>query len=196
MVNYLVNDLDDLWDISFSFSLPSLLLIKKRYWKVLILERRIIEICYWPFLILGKKRKTIAEGGKAGRASDKTAKPPLPPPPSCLDPPLKKVLLLPLRKVLLLNTILVFALVISQEPLVTPSLTIMAGHLLLRMKTTISIPMWTVLLSTMVDGGLRSVTALFWMVLTYMGLTLITAKALFGQVLKIIVIHWRALKWK
>ena len=76
MVNHLVNNLDDLWDISFSFSLPSLILIKKRYWSVLILERRIIEICYWPFLILGEKRKRIAEGGKAGRANDKTANPP------------------------------------------------------------------------------------------------------------------------
>ena len=93
-----------------------------------------------PSLFWVKKEK---ESQKEEKLAEQATKPPNPPspPPSCLDPPLKKVLLLPLRKVLLLNTILVFALVISQEPLVTPSLTIMAGHLLLRMKTTISIPM-------------------------------------------------------
>ena len=72
----------------------------------------------------------------------------------------------------------------------------MAGHLLLRMKTTIPIPIWTVPLSTMVDGGLGSVTEFLWMVLTYVGVTLFSAKALFGERLKIFFIHWRALKWK
>ena len=43
----------------------------------------------------------------------------------------------------------------------TPSLIIMAGLLLLRMKTMISVPMGTVPLSTMVDGGLSGVTRLF-----------------------------------
>ena len=71
----------------------------------------------------------------------------------------------------------------------TPSLTIVAGHFLLRMKTTISNPLGTVPLSTMVAGGLSGVTRLFGMVLTYVGLTLITAKALFGKVLKVIIIH-------
>ena len=95
-----------------------------------------------PSLFWVKEEKESQKEEKlAEQATKPPTPPPPPPPPSCLDPPLKKVLLLPLRKVLLLNTILVFALVISQEPLVTPSLTIMAGHLLLRMKTTISIPM-------------------------------------------------------
>ena len=94
-----------------------------------------------PSLFWVKKEKESQKEEKLAEQATKPPNPPPLPPPSCLDPPLKKVLLLPLRKVLLLNTILVFALVISQEPLVTPSLTIMARHLLLRMKTTISIPM-------------------------------------------------------
>ena len=94
-----------------------------------------------PSLFWVKKEKESQKEEKLAEQATKPPNPPSPPPPSCLDPPLKKVLLLPLRKVLLLNTILDFALVISQEPLVTPSLTIMARHLLLRMKTTISIPM-------------------------------------------------------
>ena len=43
----------------------------------------------------------------------------------------------------------------------TPSLTIMAGHFLLRMKTVISVLLITVPLSTMVAGGLSGVTRLF-----------------------------------
>ena len=43
----------------------------------------------------------------------------------------------------------------------TPSLTIMAGHFLLLMKTTIPVLMITVPLSTMVAGGLSGVTGLF-----------------------------------